>query len=247
MGYLREAYTKEYFLCRDATGKRVDYGALGAEEWLAGGISDEIRGFLESVPFSLRAKRVLEIGFGRGESADYLLREKQIACYTGIDFSDAAYELALDRLTGAGCDSYDLILGDALEVLRARRFQGEFDVVYMLDVIEHIPNHEIDELLNLLHGALRPLACIIVHTPFYGVDEDFFAQDGIYLDPSPTDLHPKTRGMHCNKFSRLRLLSLMNHCGYTILNDRVFFKRLPLLHDLRNRFFFWRARRQRSL
>lgn len=247
MGYMREAYTREYFLGRSPHGERLDYGAIGGEEWLAGGIHPEISSYLARAPLALAGKRILEIGFGRGESADYLLGEMRADSYVGIDFSDAAHQLALERLSKFDAKRSELILGDALEVMRARGFRAHFHAAFMLDVIEHIPNAEIAPLLDLILDALVPLGFLVVHTPFYGVDEDLIAQGDVYAEPSYTDLHPMTRGMHCNKFTRGRLLRLMDASRFTILNDSVYFRGLPIVRQVRNRFFLHRARRQGTL
>lgn len=228
MGFLREKYSRTYFTGMLESGVKAHYGALGADEWRSGGIFDEIRDPIDQV--DLAGKRVLELGFGRGEAARYLLRDVGAASYAGVDFSEAACELARESLASLPRDRWALHCGDALEFLRGNDFCDTFDAVLMLDTIEHIPTSEMAEILPRLYNALRPGGYLIVDTPFYPVDEDFIAQGFRYIAPSASDLIPETSGMHCNKFTRNRLLREMRAAGFEVAGDKLFRKpmRAPL-------------------
>ena len=227
MGFLREKYTKEYYTGRDEKGQPAGYGALGADEWRQGGILHEIR---EPIDLGrLEGADVLEIGFGRGESARYMLREKGVRRYVGVDFSDNARELAIETLASCDPARYRLETADALEFLRRERFESEFDAVFMLDTIEHIPLTEIGEILALIHKGLRRDGDLIIDTPFYPIAEDYIAQSCRHAHPSPTDLHPKTAGMHCSKYSRQSLLRTVTRAGLKRISDKQFRKRPPAL------------------
>lgn len=225
MGFLRDRYTREYFTGRDRNGTELGYGALGADEWRNGGIFDEIRTRIDLV--ELHGKSVLEIGYGRGESARYMLSEKGVARYVGLDFSDAAHALAMETLADQPSGRFELHCADALDFLAAKGYAKQFDVVFMLDVIEHIPTSETSTLLSLVVHALRPGGHLVVDTPFYGVDEDFIGQGFAYVDPSASDVHPRTSGMHCNKFTRERLMSEMTAAGLLPRSDHLFRKPSP--------------------
>lgn len=227
MGYLQDKYTREYFTGRGSDGQPLDYGALGADEWRQGGIFHEIKNALTLV--ETKDKDVLEIGFGRGESARFLLSQGRVRNYIGVDFSTAALELSMQTLKGFSTDQYRLFCGDALQFLHSQAYIRAFDVVYMLDSIEHIPAVEVNQILPLLHRALRPSGFLVVDTPFYRVDEDLLAQDGVYIDESPSDKHHATRGMHCNKFTRERLHRETRAAGFTAVDDRVFAATRPSL------------------
>ena len=213
MGFAKELYTREYFTGRDAKGKKLHYGAVGAEEWEAGGISSIHRALIDQFP--LNGAHVLEIGYGRAESARYLLSTGKAARYVGVDFSDAAHALACETLKGAPAGQWSVHCDDALNFLTTQDFQGVFDAVLMLDVIEHIPRAEVHALLPRLHAALRPGGYLIVNTPFYAVDEDYIAQNYEYILPSASDLIPETRGMHCNKFTERRLQQECTGAGFS--------------------------------
>lgn len=229
MGFLKDRYTREYFTGLTTAGTAAGYGALGAEEWHEGGIFDEIKTRIDIV--DLKGKSVLEIGFGRGESARYMLAEKGIARYVGLDFSDAAFDLAAETLAGQPANRYELHCVDALEFLDEQRYINCFDVVLMLDVIEHIPTTETRVLLPLLVAAIKPGGHLVVDTPFYGVDEDFISQGFKYVAPSASDIHPKTSGMHCNKYTRERLLNELAAAGLSSRSDQHFQKPKPPIHQ----------------
>ncbi|MDP1611933.1 MAG: class I SAM-dependent methyltransferase [Sulfuritalea sp.] len=222
MGFLKDRYTREYFTGLSNDGTELGYGALGADEWRSGGIFDEIRARIDIV--DLRGKSVLEIGYGRAESARYMLSQKGVARYVGLDFSAAAFALAQETLADQSPSRFELHCADALEFLAEKRYADHFDVMFMLDVIEHIPATETSALLPLLVDAIKPGGHMVVDTPFYGVDEDFIGQGFMYVDPSASDVHPRTSGMHCNKFTRERLIAEMRSAGLHVRNDHLFQK-----------------------
>jgi 2-polyprenyl-3-methyl-5-hydroxy-6-metoxy-1,4-benzoquinol methylase len=223
MGFNKESYTEEYFLNRDKDGNCVDYGALGADEWLTGGIFGEIKAAIDLVP--LQGKRVFEIGYGRGESIRYMCNSKGIDSYAGVDFSDAAYSLTTKIVEEEQYTNVELYCGDALEFLQGKSYRETFDVIFLLDAIEHIPATEMDHILPLMWDSLVYGGCVVIDTPFYAIDEDFIAQGYKYHQASPTDQHQKTRGMHCNKYSRSGLLAEMGGHGFYIVSDQIFRKK----------------------
>jgi spermidine synthase len=233
MGFLREKYTREYFTGVTTSGAGTDYGALGAGEWRAGGIFREIRGPIDLV--DLRGGHVLEIGYGRGESARYMFKEKGIVDYVGVDFSEDAFQLAQETLAEIPAQAWHLEVADALQFMRAANFNSRFDAIFMLDTIEHIPRSEVRELLPLVMRALKTTGFLVVDTPFYGVDEDYIEQGYRFVAPSASDLHPATMGMHCNKYTRERLLYEMSSVGFKILGDKTFQKpRYSVIQELLN-------------
>lgn len=221
-GFCKELYTEEYFTSKSKNGKQLDYGALGIKEWETGSIYSDIKRAIDSV--CIDGKKILEIGFGRAESARYMLTQKNIEFYYGVDFSPAAYSLARKTLHECDQSKYHLELSSALPFLQRKNFVHEYDVVYMLDCIEHIPQNEIPEILKLIHQALKPEGYLVVHTPFYPVDEDLIKQNYEYIQPTQSDLISSTAGMHCNKYTRNRLHREMSEAGFEIVDDLVFQK-----------------------
>ncbi len=222
MGFRKELYTKEYFTGVNDHGQPVGYGVDGFKEWQQGQIRPVMAAHLGSIP--LQGKDVLELGYGRGESIRYFLTKGKVHSYVGVDFSEAAYELATKMNAEYLHKSVEVYLGDALEFMSQQKFSGQFDAVFMLDVIEHIPTTEVQQLLPLIHTALRPGGYCMAETPFYSVDEDYIAQGYTYIKPSPTDIIPQTVGMHCNKFTKKRLFAEMQIHGMNVLGNCCFQK-----------------------
>ncbi|CAO3432573.1 FkbM family methyltransferase [Azospirillum endophyticum] len=224
MGFAKELYTREYFTGLDTKGNRSRYSGIGMEDQEADGISVSQRKLIDQVPLS--DAHVLEIGYGCAESARYLLSTGKAAHYVGVDFADAAYALAGETLNVFPAERRSIHCADALQFMTAQGFQGVFDAILMLDVIEHIPRSEVRELLARLYQALRPGGYLVVKTPFHAVDEDYIGQNFEYIMPTARDLHPKTRGMHCNKYTEQRLQQEFAENGFFRIGTTLF-RRAP--------------------
>ena len=230
LGYLKEKHTSKYFtrLKKDncdvifaATSKKDDKGNLILRE------QDE--SIIKKIDFM--DKRVLEIGFGRGEAAAYALRNGA-SYYKGVDFSEAAYELAIT--TTANLDNKPVfICDDALDFIKKIKreiFEKEepfFDIVIMFSVLEYIPRSDLTEILSVLRDCLNPNSLLAVNTPAYKYDNDVIKNgydkrnDEDYLDLS--DTIEETQIMHCNKYSLVSLQHYMQQCGYFNITRRNFY------------------------
>lgn len=93
-----------------------------------GSQAGEVFAMLERAGIALAPARLLEIGCGNGYYAERL-RERGVTRYQGMDITDAFFPLLRERFPG-----YDYAKGDISAVSLA----GAFDVVLMIDVIEHI-------------------------------------------------------------------------------------------------------------
>lgn len=226
MGYLREKYTKEYYLGHRVNDNNqlvpVGYGAMGFDEFLSNKVPAHMLQILTQVNFE--RKNVLDIGFGRGESLTYATLQGAKRC-VGIDFSEQAIVLARQFMKAMKVRPAILVCSDALEMLPYIHSGGE-DIVIMFDVIEHLPKEEALMILHHVNRVLNVDGMLLINTPFYGVDEDIIAQKGVYIAPSPTDLIPETKGMHCNKFTEQRFYETLKDCGFTKTeNPHIFTKR----------------------
>jgi len=88
----------------------------------------EIFAMLERAGVVLSRARLLEIGCGNGYYAD-LMRGRGLTQYQGFDITDAFFPMLREKFPGFRYDRGDIT---------ADRIEGEFDVVLMVDVIEHI-------------------------------------------------------------------------------------------------------------
>ena len=90
MGFLKEKYIREYFTNLDEKGRKLHYGATGAEKWCKGGICVNNRKVLS--PHNFKGCVVLDMGYGKGEALCYILKmgaKKVVGC----DFFEAAHEV----------------------------------------------------------------------------------------------------------------------------------------------------------
>ncbi len=103
----------------------------------------------------LRRGKVLEIGCAYG----YLLRalEDRFEC-AGIDVSEHAISVAR-TVTKAAVES-----GDVMELL-PRKPDGAFDAVLAFDILEHLPEGQIPEVLSQIARILRPGGRLLVSVP----------------------------------------------------------------------------------
>lgn len=197
MGWLKEKYTKAYFVRRDANGELLPYGVDGIEWWEKGEIYPPARTLLDGL--NLAGARVLDIGHGRGEAVRHCLR-LGAAFVCGIDFAEPAHEIAIATLEPEDPSKYRLVNADALEFFEAESLDAAYDVVLMLDVIEHITRPEVDRLMPLVMRALVPGGCCVVHTPFFAEDDDVLVTGGKANCKDSSDTFDETRGMHINRY-----------------------------------------------
>lgn len=148
-----EAYDRRYYLD----------GGLGSEEWRHSDgrvVSGLYPGMLARAKLEQR-ERVLDVGAGRGELVRVAL-ESGAALATGVDYSADAVAMAAETLRVAGLgDRAQVVQGDA----RALSFDdGSFDLVTMIDVVEHLAPAELDATLGEARRVLRDGGRLFIHT-----------------------------------------------------------------------------------
>lgn len=219
MGYLKEKYTKPYFLCKDSEGKPTSYGVEGISNFHQGSIRPIIPQLLQSI--DLKGKNIFSIGFGRGEEIKYAL-DKECAVVWGVDFSQDAYRIAYEHIEKyyPDTDKFVLACEDVLEFLKRMVGLPWIDVVFMFDVLEHIPRDEAAQIFTYLKPLLNPIAVIAVNIPFYGIDNDVVKEGVKGGAGDNSDCYEETKGMHCNRYTRESFLSFMYAIGLELAGDR---------------------------
>lgn len=137
------------------------------------------------------ARRLLDVGCGPGQFAEYILRAVPGVSYTGVDFSAVAIALAKARAPTATFIQADLMTDNEINDL-------EYDLVVAMEVLEHI-----DGDLELL-ARLRPGARFVASVPnfdsfghvrfFRGADavRDRYAERVRDLEVTPFNLAPNS-------------------------------------------------------
>ena len=88
----------------------------------------EMLNMLDRAGVGLAQARLLEIGCGNGYYSD-LMHRRGLTKYAGFDIADVFFPMLREKFPG-----FEYVRGD----ITADRLADEFDVVLMIDVIEHI-------------------------------------------------------------------------------------------------------------
>lgn len=121
------------------------------------------RNALKGVVGRIEGKVVLDVGCGRGELVELLLHAGA-AGVVAVDFSSVAVDLTCGRLESAGMDParYEVRQWDITAPNPA--WEGRFDFIFMLDVIEHLPKGELEKGMANCRTMLKEQGEIHFHT-----------------------------------------------------------------------------------
>jgi cyclopropane fatty-acyl-phospholipid synthase-like methyltransferase len=107
--------------------------------------------------FNVKNKVVFDVGFGRGELLK-LCYDKGAECY-GVDYSKDAYDVAREYI------NEDIILYfsdfENLNLIEV----PEIDILFMIDIIEHISEKEFDFFMEKIKNNLSENVKCFIHTP----------------------------------------------------------------------------------
>ena len=155
--------------------------------------------------------RVLDLGCGRGE----MLRHcpGSASSTVGIDFSRAA--LALSKSVSA--PNANLLQANVQRLPFADR---SFDLIFALDLVEHLYPVELEEMLSEVHRVLAPGGRLLVHTMpnawYYRFGYPAFRLlqrlRGQHLPADPRD---RSRRVHVNVQSISTLAQSLREPGFT--------------------------------
>lgn len=159
---------------------------------------------------------VLDIGCGAGEFA-YYLRERGYKNVSGVDVSKEQVKLARDL----GIES--IKKADLVDFLRNK--EGDYDVVFARDVLEHFKKEDIFEIVELIHRSLRGEGLLILQGPN---GEGPFGTRYLYKDFT-----------HEIAFTESSLSQLLKTVGFS---EASFYPSGPVIHDFKSlvRWVLWR-------
>jgi 2-polyprenyl-3-methyl-5-hydroxy-6-metoxy-1,4-benzoquinol methylase len=98
--------------------------------------------------------RILEVGCGDGRICEHVAQRFPDARVEGIDISLRA--IAFAQLCGGAATYRRISLYD---------LQETYDVVLLIEVLEHIPKEEIERFLAKIHDVLQPGGSLILSVP----------------------------------------------------------------------------------
>jgi ubiquinone/menaquinone biosynthesis C-methylase UbiE len=143
-----EIYTREYF--------ESDY-CEGWAEFSERGELSRLKRYELGLLDLRTGLRVLDAGCGRGEVLAHCARAG--ARVAGLDYADAAVEIARETLSGV--EGAEVVQGD---VTALPWDDGAFDRVLFADVIEHLDPPQAAAALGELLRVLAPGGALVVHT-----------------------------------------------------------------------------------
>lgn len=106
--------------------------------------------FILSKVVSFLPKRVLEVGCGDGYIANKIA-ESEISV-TGVDISSKAIGFA--KAFSNGAQFFDEV-----------KDRAQFDMVVLIEVLEHIPDEKVTEFISFLLGCVEPNGHLVVSVP----------------------------------------------------------------------------------
>ncbi|MEM4723850.1 MAG: class I SAM-dependent methyltransferase [Candidatus Hadarchaeum sp.] len=205
-----DLYTHEYYLTE----------CNGYEEFLQGDITLRLQVALR-LAGQLASKVVLDIGCGRGEVVWHCARAGADVC--GIDYSSDAISLAkkaaLFYSPQAPLTSAHFQRADATR-LPFRR--DTFDVIFMLDIVEHLYPEQLQCALAEAHRVLKEEGILIVHTMpnlwYYRIGYPLYRlvqrTRGKKLPKDPEQRWQFVSAMHVNKQDIWRLKKSLQRAGF---------------------------------
>jgi SAM-dependent methyltransferase len=152
--------------------------------------------------FPLERMRVLDAGCGRGELLS-LLRKAGAMEVSGFDFSPAAVATSRDLLSRT-FDADEMPTVSLASIEDASLFPADrFDLIFMTDLVEHLPQAILERGLGNIRRWLTPQGQAIIHTfPTLGPHRLF----RLYLSlTGHREMLRKVDAIHCNVQTRRRL------------------------------------------
>jgi SAM-dependent methyltransferase len=192
-----------------------------------------------SLAGNLDGKRVLDVGSGRGELV--IQSAMRGADAWGIDYAHAAVDIARGALSTIDEKLQPRTHVEQMDVKALTFDDGFFDVVFMMDVVEHLYPHELAQAFDELHRTIKPGGLLVMHTSPNKVFEDVVypnysrrinqaalglsrilkLRDGLFNDtmlPTGREFPHDTfeREMHINEQSAPKLRAAVERHGFRV-------------------------------
>jgi len=158
--------------------------------------------------------RILDIGCGRGEVVLHCGRLGINA--VGIDYSEPALELARQAKATHSQEEQTkmrFIQGDISELLDTE----SFDRIFMLDIVEHLHDQQLNEIFRKCHRLLKPDGFMIIHTLPNKWVYDITYSKIIRLFMPWLPKNPRTKkekSIHINEMTILHLSQLLTEANF---------------------------------
>lgn len=148
-------YTKEYYLT-EATGSKEFKKSWGRI------LEPRFERIVKEIP-SVRGKRILDIGCGRGELV-FWCAQKGAKEVIGIDYSKEAIELANKAKRHFSKDLQKKVKFEVGDAKKIKFKNGQFDAVILIEVLEHLYQEEQLKVFQEIRKALKDTGFVFIHT-----------------------------------------------------------------------------------
>ena len=158
---------------------------------------------------SFKGKKILDLGCGPGSLISLLPEGYQRA--VGVDFSRRQIEFAKRNFRSKKIDWVNRRIEDA------RFDKGNFDVIFMIEVLEHIPMEKNRRIFAKIFGLLKKKGKFVMTTPNYRslwpIIEFFWSR------MKPVDY----REQHINRFDIPKIKSELESAGFINIRIKTIF------------------------
>lgn len=173
----------------------------------------------ELLQFMPQKGDVLELGCGFGLFALYFAQSHPGLSITGIDLNVGRIALARKAAETLHVHNVRFNDGDA----RQLSLHQQYDAIYMLDILHHIPPEDVGPLITTLKNHLKPNGILLIK------DVDTRPRRKMYFTLALDVL--MTRGEMPHYWPSAELITLLNGCGFQVFSyDMV--DLLPYSHRL---------------
>ncbi len=157
----------------------------------------------------LAGKLVLDFGCGRGDMLKYLVA-KSVECQ-GLEFSKASIAVALNNV---GTSPYfrGVVYADSVPSTLP---EAGFDVVILIEVVEHLFNDQLLPTFKEAHRLLRPGGFLVVTCPHAEDLSHYFVH--IHCPDCGSTFH---RWQHMRSVTPESLTNLINEVGFQTISCR---------------------------
>lgn len=146
-----KSYDKKYYL----------HQCGGHEVFSTEKLSDKFTKVFNLV--NVKNKEVVDIGCGRGEVVKQSIIRGASLVY-GIDYSTDALKIASGYCSDLDLDQKKRIRFLKLDAKKIDSINHKFDIVFMLDIIEHLHEWELERVYKGLELILKENGKVIIHT-----------------------------------------------------------------------------------